>query len=102
MKKLLLVTLVSLLAIALYGQGISFKASESGISVNISGMEESQTTQTTATSSEEIVDKIAEKLEVLQKKYLVKLNKLQQRKSTQLLDDIYDLLALIPDDVTIT
>ena len=49
-----------------------------------------------------VVDEISNKLEILNKKYCSQLNKLKQRKASKLIDEIYDLLAMLPEDIYIT
>ena len=84
----------------LIAQGFSFNASEEGFSMTVTG-DDNTTTTTTVNNSGEVINKIAEKLEVLQTKYNAKLNKLEGRRANNIIEEIYSLLALLPENSTL-
>ncbi|MFO7896581.1 MAG: DUF4476 domain-containing protein [Candidatus Cloacimonadales bacterium] len=47
----------------------------------------------------DIAGEIAKRVEFLENKYLAKLNKLDQKKAAKITDEIYELLALLPENV---
>lgn len=104
MKKVLIVSLFLLAVAGLIAQGFTFTASEDGVSMTVSGEESSSSSKTImkVNNSGEVIDLIAKKLENLQKNYLSKLNKLDQKKADKLLDEIYSLLALLPENANLT
>ncbi|MEA1973739.1 MAG: DUF4476 domain-containing protein [Candidatus Cloacimonadota bacterium] len=51
-------------------------------------------------NSGKIVDEIAEKIDLIQQKYISKLNKLDQKRANKTFDEIYELLALLPEDIS--
>ena len=53
-------------------------------------------------SSQPIVDAIAERVEELESKFLTKLNKLDQKRAEKITEEIYELLALLPEDLYIS
>lgn len=53
------------------------------------------------TSSKNIVDEIAAKLEKLEKDYHSKLGRLDQNRAKNLVDEIFALLALLPEDASV-
>ncbi|HNX00835.1 MAG TPA: DUF4476 domain-containing protein [Candidatus Cloacimonadota bacterium] len=55
-------------------------------------------------TSSAVVDNIADKLQELDKSYIIKLNKMDQVRAKKLIDDIYNLLALLPanDQIAVT
>jgi hypothetical protein len=55
---------------------------------------------TTETASIYVVDEIANRIEILQNKYNSKLNKLDQKRVNKIIDEIYELLAMLPEDVS--
>lgn len=104
MKKVLIVSLFLLAVAGLIAQGFTFTASEDGISMSVTGEESSSSTKTIMkmNNSGEVINLIAAKLEKLQKDYHSKLNKLDQKKADKLLDEVYSLLALLPENANIT
>ena len=77
-----------LLSVLTFGEGIS-------MSVNINET-------TSSNTNANVVDEIANRLEILQNKYCSKLNKLEIKRTEKLIDEIYELLAMLPEDVTVT
>lgn len=101
MKKFTIILGLALSSFGLFGQGFNFTATEEGFSMTLTGDENTNTTTTVANSGD-VINKIAEKLEVLQAKYNSKLNKLDGRRAGIIIDDIYTLLALLPENSTLT
>lgn len=94
MKKLLL--LIVLFTIShLMADSISMETPVGNFEMQV---EESSTNSV----STEAIDKIAEKIEILEQKYLIKLNKLDQKRATKLTNEIYELLASMDGNSTIT
>ena len=53
-----------------------------------------------STGNVNIADEIAKRVEKLENKYLIKLNKLDQKRANKITDEIYQYLALLPDNLT--
>ncbi len=87
MRKIFMISFL-LLSVLVFGEGIS-------MSVNISET-------TSSNTNANVVDEIANRLEILQNKYCSKLNKLEIKRTEKLIDEIYELLAMLPEDVTVT
>ena len=87
MKKIIIISLLAF-SIFVFGEGIS-------MSVTV------DETSTSNTGSINVVDEIANRIEILQNKYNSKLNKLEQKRTDKIIDEIYELLSLLPDDVLI-
>ena len=87
MRKILIIGLLAMSVFA-FGEGIS-------MSVTV------DETSTSNTGSINVVDEIANRIEILQNKYNSKLNKLDQKRTDKIIDDIYELLTLLPEDVSI-
>lgn len=87
MKKIIIISLLAFSMLA-FGEGIS-------MSVTV------DETSTSNTGSISVVDEIANRIEILQNKYNSKLNKLDQKRTNKIIDEIYELLALLPEDVLI-
>ena len=86
MKKILILSLLAL-TVLVFADGISMSVSvDEGTSSN--------------SSSVSVVDEIADRVDVLQNKYFSKLNKLNQKRANKIVDEIYELLALLPDDIS--
>ena len=86
MKKILILSLLAL-TVLVFADGISMSVSvDEGTSSN--------------SSSVNVVDEIANRIDVLQNKYFSKLNKLDQKRANKIIDEIYELLALLPDDIS--
>jgi len=76
----------------------SISAFADGISMSVTVDDNSSAN----TSSLNVVDEIAARMEILQNKYHTKLNKLDQKRAAKLVDEIYELLALLPDDISVS
>ena len=100
MKKSTILILFVFSITCLIAQGFSFNASEDGFSMTVTG-EDNTTTTTNVNNSGEVINKIAEKLDVLQNKYNAKLNKLDGKRANNIIDEIYSLLALLPENSTL-
>ncbi len=87
MKKIIILGLLAFSVLA-FGEGIS-------MSVTV------DETSTSNTGSIGVVDEIANRIEVLQNKYNSKLNKLDQKRTDKIIDEIFELLALLPEDVSV-
>ena len=86
MKKILILSLLAL-TVLVFADGIS-------MSVSV------DETSSSNSSSVNVVDEIANRIDVLQNKYFSKLNKLDQKRANKIIDEIYELLALLPDDIS--
>ena len=85
--------------IGLAAQGFSFSANEDGFSMTVTGEEGSATeSKITVNNSGQVIDQIVVKLEELQAKYSSKLNKLDGKRVNNIIDDIYSLLSLLPEN----
>lgn len=100
MKKFTIILVLVLCSFSIFSQGFNFSATEEGFSMSVTG-EDNSTTTTTVKNSGEVINEIADKLDELQKKYNAKLNKLDGRRVTNLIDEIYSLLALLPENSTL-
>jgi hypothetical protein len=99
MKKISIVLVLMLSVFALFAQGFSFSANEEGFSMSLTGEEGSSSeTKVTVNNSGQVIDQIVVKLEELQAKYNAKLNKLDGKRVNNIIDDIYTLLSLLPDN----
>jgi|GEM_PF-954405 len=96
MKKIVLILVALVAVISIYAQGFSIQTPEGNISMTISGVEPDGKTK-----SGNIIDQIVAKLEVLEKEYSVKLNKLDSKRANNIIDEIYGLLALLPADANV-
>lgn len=86
MRKIIIISLLAFSVLA-FGEGISMSITVDETSSSNSG-------------SINVVDEIANRIELLQNKYHSKLNKLDQKRTNKLIDEIYELLALLPDDIS--
>jgi len=102
MKKITILLVLVLSVVGLFAQGFSFSANENGFSMTMSGDEGSSSQSTiTVKNSGEVIDKIVVKLEELQGKYNAKLNKLDGKRANNIIDEIYSLLSLLPENSTL-
>lgn len=102
MKKITITLVLIISMLGVFAQGFSFSANEDGFSMSVTGEEGSSTeTKVTVKNSGEVIDQIVVKLEELQSKYNAKLNKLDGKRVNNIIDDIYALLALLPDNSTL-
>ncbi len=76
-------------------QGFSFDASENGVSMTVTGIED---TDQDLKASDDVINEIVTNLEKLQKLYKGKLSKLDGKRADKLVDNIYELLAEISTD----
>ncbi len=96
MKKVLILLLLMLGAAFAFAQGVTFSTPEGSYSLSFDGLEDGETPTTGY-----IIDEILGRLETLQESYLVKLKKADSRKANKLVDEIYYLLSLLPEDTDI-
>ncbi len=101
MKKFTIVLVLAFSLVGLFAQGFNFSATEDGFSMTVTG-DDNSTTTTTVSNSGDVIDKIVTKLEALQEKYNAKLNKLDGKRANTIIDEIYSLLALLPENSTLT
>lgn len=100
MKKFTIMLILALCYFNLFAQGFNFSATDEGFSMTVTGDDNVKKT-TTVKNSGDVTDQIAEKLEALQVKYITKLNKLDGKRANNLIDEIYSLLALLPENSTL-
>ena len=77
----------------LNAQSFSFQSDRGGVSMQIEDGSKINVNP---------VDEIVVRLEKLEAVYNSKLNKVDQKKASQIIEEIYNLLALMPDDVKVT
>ena len=80
---------------------ISLFADNLSISTPLGGMKIS-VDESSSKKKVSAVDEIADKLDVLQKDFCSKLNKLDRRRADKIIDEIYNLLSVLPSDVMVT
>lgn len=95
MKKIMILALLSIITIT-FAESISFESSAGTMKITVEGSSSGDVQSST------IIEEIAFRLEKLESKYVPKLNKLNQKKAANLIDEIYELLALIPDDLSVS
>jgi hypothetical protein len=95
MHKLMLILLLSG-CLLLSAQEFKVNTPDGAVSVSISGVQSNGTT-----SSGNLIDQIGKKLEQLEKDVHSKLNKIDQKKAENLMNEIYGLLALLPDNANV-
>lgn len=95
MKKNLVIILLSMSAF-IFAESISFESSSGSMKITIEGSSSGNV------KSEMIINEITARLGKLESKYVPKLNKLDQKKAANLIDEIYELLAFLPEDVSIS
>lgn len=79
-----------IMSVGLFAQiGMNMNTPEGSVSMSVTGIPMDQP------APENVIDMIAAKLDLLEKEIHVKLNKLDQKKAERIVDDIYDLLALL-------
>jgi hypothetical protein len=92
MKKIVIV--VMLFAVTfMFAQNVSIESPMGSFKMNI----EASSSQSSP-NAVSVVDAIAERLEMLEKNFHSKLNKLDQKRAANITNEIYDLLALLPED----
>ncbi|PKN79908.1 MAG: hypothetical protein CVU48_03795 [Candidatus Cloacimonetes bacterium HGW-Cloacimonetes-1] len=97
MKRFWILVLMTVMTISMFAQGFTFTTPEGNITMSITGVPADGTT-----TSGNIIDQIVIKLEALQKDYHSKLNKIDQKRANNMVEEIYNLLALLPDNASIT
>lgn len=80
----------------LSAQEFKISTPEGAVSMSITGVQSNGTT-----SSGNLIDQIAKKLEQLEKDVHSKLNKIDQKKAENLMNEIYGLLALLPSNANV-
>lgn len=95
MKMFFILVLLSMSAI-IFAESISFESSSGNMKITVEGSSSGNV------QSETIINEIAVRLEKLENKYIPKLNKLDQKKAANLINEIYELLALLPEDVSVS
>lgn len=94
MKKFVILLIFVTVAVMAFAEDIEINSPMGSFKMSVS-------TSSSSSKKVAVVDEISDKLELLKEKYCSKLNKLKQRKASKLIDEIYDLLAMLPDDVYI-
>ena len=97
MKKMTLIALALIATIALFAQGFSINTPEGSISMSITGVDAAGNSK-----SGNIIDNIVVRLERLEKEFHTKLNKVDQKRAASIVEEIYGLLALLPEDARVT
>ncbi|MDZ4181348.1 MAG: DUF4476 domain-containing protein [Candidatus Cloacimonadaceae bacterium] len=97
MHKLMLIALALFSVSLVFAQGFTLSTPDGDISLNITGVPMDGKTNTGT-----LIDNIVNRLELLQKDYHSKLNKVDQIKAKKLVDEIYELLALLPMDAGVS
>ncbi|MDP3114780.1 MAG: DUF4476 domain-containing protein [Candidatus Cloacimonadaceae bacterium] len=97
MQKLMLIAIALFGIGLLFAQGFTISTPEGNISMNITGVQADG-----KTNSGTLIDNIVARLEQLQKEHHVKLNKVDQIRAKKLVDEIYELLALLPMDANVS
>jgi len=95
MRKMIIIILL-VFSLSSFAEVVSFKSSAGNIEIIF------EDSSSGSVKSETIINEIATRLEKLENKYVSKLNKLDQKKATYWIDEIYALLALLPDDLSVT
>lgn len=94
MKKLFIILLLNSIFF-LFAENISINSPFGGLQIKVED-------NSVKKKKVGVVDEIAKKLDMLEKNYCSKLNGLDRKKAGKILDEIYDLLTLLPTDITIT
>lgn len=87
-----------LFAISLFSEELSLDSSFGGFSVKVN---DSSSENNSSVNSTNAVDELATRLELIETKYQGKLNKLDQKRMKKVIDEMYELLALLPEDIFI-
>ena len=93
MKKIFIIIILSFI-ISLFADNISISTPFGGMKINVD--------ESSSKKKVSAVDEIADKLDVLQKDFCSKLNKLDRRRADKIIDEIYNLLSVLPADVMVT
>jgi hypothetical protein len=85
--------LLVLISVALTAQvGMNMNTPEGSVSMSVTGMPNGN-----PLSDQNTIDQIVSKLDMLQKDYLTKLTKLDQKRADKIMNEIYDLLATLSE-----
>ena len=95
MKKIMILVFLSVMTIT-FAESISFESSAGSMKITVDGSSSGNVQSST------IIEEIAARLEKLENKYVPKLNKLEQKKAENLINEIYELLALLPEDISVS
>ena len=98
MKQTITMILVIALA-ALFAENMSLDTPMGSFKLSVDGTSSSGTGSSKSVS---VIDEIVNRMDTLEKKYCSKLNKLDQKRAGKIMEEIYDLLAALPDDTKIT
>jgi len=93
----LIIALLVTVCFTLSAQEFKISTPEGNVSMSITGVQSNGTT-----TSGNLIDQIAVKMEQLEKEVHIKLNKIDQKKAENLMNEIYGLLALLPTNQTVT
>ena len=96
MKKYLMI-IILFLSVFLISEEMKISTPMGNIKMSVSGNE--NTSANIVAKKVSVVEQIAEKLEIVEKKYCSKLNRLDQKRVKKIMNEVYDLLAMLPDDV---
>lgn len=96
MKRVIFIGIL-LFSISLFSENLTVDSSLGGFSINVN--EPSNTNSDTKNAN--IVDELANRLETIESKYKQKLNKLDQKRIQNVIDEMYELLALLPEDLQV-
>jgi len=94
MKKVVLIGLL-LFSISLFCENLTVESSLGGFSLKVNEPVNSSTDSNTTN----LVDELATRVEIIETKYITKLNKLDQKRIQKVIDEMYELLALLPEDL---
>ncbi len=92
----IMIILMLAASLVLFAQEFKITTPDGGVTMSITGVQSNGTT-----TSGNIIDQIAAKMEQLEKDIHSKLNKLDQKKAENIMNEIYGLLALLPDNTTV-
>jgi hypothetical protein len=92
MKKLNVLIMFSIVSL-LFSQTVSVDSPMGSFKMSIEA-----TNSKSASGAVSVVDAIAERMEILEKNYHSKLNKLDQKRAENIAKEIYELLALLPSN----
>lgn len=97
MKKTILLIIALAAMCAIYAQGFTISTPEGNLSMSITGVQPDGNTK-----SGVIIDNIVARLEKLDKDFVTKLSKLDQKRAQNIIEEIYGLLAQLPYDANVT
>ncbi len=100
MKKIVLIIMLVSVGL-LFAEGFSINTPEGSFSMTVTEDGASASITAKSVSVESMIEDIVKQLERLEKLHK-KLNKFDQKKAQKLMNDIYEKLAMLPDDGTVT